>query len=264
MHQPQACRTWLLTGLLLLVGLALLTVPLAAQAPPEKTFTNSLGMEFVLVPAGTFKMGSPPERGDTDERPVHQVTISKPLYMGKYEVTQGQWQTVMGNNPSLFPGNPQRPVDQVTWDDVQSFVKKLNTLEGVQLYRLPTEAEWEHAARAGSPSIYSYGNDPKQLGEYAWYRANSERRTHPVGQKKPNAWGLHDMLGNVWEWVQDWEGRYPSGSVTDPKGPESGTYRMRRGCAWNNEANVCRVANRYSVVGFRDDFLGFRVVRTIP
>ena len=262
MHQPQACPTWLLTGLLLLVGLALTTGPLEAQSTPEKTFTNSLGMEFVLIPPGTFKMGS--ESGDADERPIHQVTISKPFYMGKYEVTQSQWQTIMGNNPSLFPSDPKRPVDQVTWDDAQAFIRKLNAMEGAQLYRLPTEAEWEHAARAGSPSIYSFGNDPKQLGEYAWYRANSERRTHPVGQKQPNAWGLHDMLGNVWEWVQDWEGKYPSGPVTDPKGPESGTYRMRRGCGWNNEANVCRVANRYSVVGFRDDFLGFRVVRTIP
>jgi len=262
MYQPQACPTWFLTGLLFLVGLALMTGPLAAQSTPEKTFTNSIGMEFVRIPPGTFKMGS--ERGDPDERPLHQVTISTSFYMGKYEVTQGQWQTVMGTNPSLFPDDPKRPVDQVTWDDAQTFIRKLNALEGVSLYRLPTEAEWEHAARAGSPSIYSYGNDPKYLGEYAWYRANAARHTHPVGQKKPNAWGLHDMLGNVWEWVQDWEGKYPSGPVTDPPGPASGTYRMRRGCAWNNEANVCRVANRYSVVGFRDDFLGFRVVRTIP
>ena len=261
MHQPQACPTWLLTGVLLLVGLVLTTGTLVAQSTPEKTFTNSIGMEFVLIPPGPFKMGS--DRGDPDERPVHDVTISKQFYMGKYEVTQGQWQAVMGTNPSLFPGD-KRPVDQVSWDDAQAFIRKLNAMEGVQLYRLPTEAEWEYAARAGSPTIYSFGNDPKQLGEYAWYRGNAEHRTHPVGQKKPNAWGLHDMLGNVWEWVQDWEGKYPSGPVTDPKGPASGTYRMRRGCGWNNEANVCRVANRYSVVGYRDDFLGFRVVRMLP
>ena len=261
MHQPQACPTWLLTGLLLLVGLVLTTGTLPAQSTPDKTFTNSIGMEFVLISPGTFKMGS--ATGDPDERPVHDVTISKQFYMGKYEVTQSQWQAVMGTNPSLFPGE-KRPVDQVSWDDAQAFVRKLNTMEGAQLYRLPTEAEWEYAARAGSPTIYSFGNDPKQLGEYAWYRGNAEHRTHPVGQKKPNAWGLHDMLGNVWEWVQDWEGKYPSGPVTDPKGPESGTYRMRRGCGWNNEANVCRVANRYSVVGYRDDFLGFRVVRMLP
>ena len=219
-------------------------------------------MEFVLIPAGTFKMGS--DSGDPDERPVRQVTMSKPFYMGKYEVTQGQWQAVMGNNPSLFQGDPKGPVDQVSWDDAQVFISKLNAMEGGQRYRLPTEAEWEYAARAGSTTAYSFGNDPKQLGDYAWYRGNSERRTHPVGQKRPNAWGLHDMLGNVWEWVQDWEGRYAAGSVTDPPGSASGTYRMRRGCGWNNEANVCRVSNRYSVVGFRDDFLGFRVVRSIP
>src|SRR5215470_11663645 len=262
MHQPQACPTWLLTSWLLLVGLALTTSPLAAQSTPEKTFTNSIGMEFVLIPPGTFKMGS--DRGDPDERPVHDVTISKQFYMGKYEVTQGQWQAVMGTNPSLFPDNPKRPVDQVAWDDAQAFIRKLNAMEGVQLYRLPTEAEWEYAARAGSPRIYGFGNDPKQLGDYAWYRANAEHRTHPVGQKKPNAWGLHDMLGNVWEWVQDWEGKYASEAVTDPKGANSGTYHMRRGCAWNNEANVCRVANRYSVIGYRDDFIGLRVVRMHP
>lgn len=262
MRQPQACPTWLLTGLLILVGLALTTGTLEAQSTPEKTFTNSTNMEFVLIPAGTFKMGS--DTGDSDERPVHQVTISKAFYMGKYEVTQGQWQAVMGTNPSAFPGDPNRPVDQVSWDEAQAFIRKLNAMEGVKLYRLPTEAEWEYAARAGSTTIYSFGNDPKSLGDYAWYRGNAERHSHPVGQKKPNAWGLHDTLGNVWEWVQDWDGKYPAKPVTDPQGPESGTYRMRRGCAWNNEANVCRVANRYSVVGYRDDFLGFRVVRIIP
>ncbi len=262
MHQPQACPTWLLTGVPLLVGLALTIGTLAAQSAPEKTFTNSIHMEFVLVPAGTFKMGS--ATGDADERPVHQVTISKAFYLGKYEVTQGQWQAVMGTNPSAFPGDPNRPVDQVSWNEAQVFINKLNAMEGVKLYRLPTEAEWEYAARAGSTTIYSFGNDPKQLGDYTWYRGNAEHHSHPVGQKQPNAWGLYDMLGNVWEWVQDWEGKYPAGPVTDPKGAESGTYHMRRGCAWNNEANVCRVANRYSVVGYRDDFIGLRVVRILP
>jgi formylglycine-generating enzyme required for sulfatase activity len=262
MHQPQACPMWLLTGVLLLSGLALVTATLEAQSTPEKTLTNSIGMEFVLIPAGTFKMGS--DTGDQDERPVHQVTISKAFYMGKYEVTQGQWQAVMGSNPSASPGDAKRPVDQVSWNEAQTFISKLNAMDGVQLYRLPTEAEWEYAARAGSTTIYSFGNDPKQLGEYAWYRGNSGRHTNPVGQKRPNAWGLYDMLGNVWEWVQDWDGKYPAGPVTDPQGPATGTYRMRRGCGWNNEANVCRVANRYSVIGYRDDFLGFRVVRMIP
>src|SRR5215470_8127223 len=215
MHQPQAYSMWLLTGVLLLSGLALVTGTLEAQSAPEKTLTNRIGMEFVLIPAGTFKMGS--NTGDPDERPVHQVTISKAFYMGKYEVTQDQWQAVMGTNPSALPGDANRPVEQVAWNEAQAFISKLNAMEGGQLYRLPTEAEWEYAARAGSPSVYSFGNDPKQLGEYAWYRGNAEHRTHPVGQKKPNAWGLHDMLGNVWEWVQDWEGKYASEAVTDPK-----------------------------------------------
>lgn len=262
MHQSQAGPRWLLTAWLLLAGFALTQSTLHAQATPATTFTNSIGMEFVLIPAGTFKMGS--ESGDPDERPVHHVTLSRAFYLGKYEVTQGQWQAVMGTNPSLFQGDPMRPVDQVSWDDAQAFISKLNAMEGVQLYRLPTEAEWEYAARAGTTTVYSFGNDPRQLGNYAWYRANSERRTHPVGQKWPNAWGLYDMLGNVWEWVQDWEGRYQAGAVTDPQGPASGTYRMRRGCGWNSEPNVCRVANRYSVVGYRDDFIGFRVVRRLP
>ena len=262
MHQHQACPRWFFTGVLLLVGFFCTASTLAAQSTPEKTLTNSMGMEFVLIPSGTFKMGS--DTGDADERPVHQVTISKAFYMGKYEVTQGQWQAMMGTNPSASPGDANRPVDQVSWNDVQTFLSKLNAMEGGQRYRLPTEAEWEYAARAGSPTIFGFGNDPKQLGEYAWYRGNAERHPHPVGQKRPNAWGLYDMLGNVWEWVQDWDGKYAAGPVTDPKGADTGTYRMRRGCGWNNEANVCRLANRYSVVGYRDDFLGFRVVRVIP
>ncbi len=257
MRQPQAWFLWLL--LILCVGSVERG---AAQSTPDKTLTNSVHMEFVLIPAGTFKMGA--DMGEPDERPLHQVTISKAFYLGKYEVTQGQWQAVMGNNPSSTTGDPNFPVDQVSWDDVQAFTRKLNALEGITAYRLPTEAEWEYAARAGTSTIFSFGNDPKNLGDYAWYRANSEHRSHPVGQKKPNAWGLHDMLGNVWEWVQDWNGKYPAGPVTDPTGETTGTYHMRRGCAWNNEPNVCRVANRYSVVGFRDDFLGFRLVRTLP
>ena len=262
MPQPSPVSRWLVTSLLVLTAVCLSPRWSMAQSTPAPTFTNSLGMEFVLVPAGQFKMGA--ENGEIDERPVHQVTISKAFYLGKYEVTQAQWQAVMGKNPSLFTGDSNRPVDQVTWEDTQAFLAKLNAMEGGTRYRLPSEAEWEYAARAGSTSVFPFGNDPKQLGEYAWHRANAEHRTHPVGQKKPNTWGLHDMLGNVWEWVQDWEGKYSANPVTDPKGPEAGTYRMRRGCAWNNEPNVCRTANRYSVVGYRDDFLGFRVVYMLP
>ncbi|MGE3536009.1 MAG: formylglycine-generating enzyme family protein [Candidatus Tectimicrobiota bacterium] len=261
MPQPSARAPRLMMSLLWFTAVCLLPHWSGAQAPPDKTFTDSLGIEFILVPAGTFKMGA--ENGDSDERPVHQVTISKAFYLGKYEVTQAQWQAVMGKNPSLFTGEANRPVDQITWEDTQAFLARLNAMEGRNLYRLPTEAEWEYAARAGSSTIFPFGNDAKQLGDYAWYRGNSEHKTHPVGQKKPNAWGFYDMIGNVWEWVRDWEGKYQAAPVTDPQGPESGTYRMRRGCAWNNEPNVCRTANRYSVVGYRDDFLGFRVVRML-
>lgn len=256
--QRRQGSTWLV-----LLGIMLLwSHGSVAQTSPAATMTNSIGMELVLIPAGSFQMGA--EKGEADERPVRQVTISRPFYMGKYEVTQAQWQALMGNNPSLFQGDPQRPVEQVSWDDAQAFLKALTTKEGGARYRLPTEAEWEYAARAGSTAAYSFGDDATQLGKYAWYKDNAGDQTHPVGKMQPNAWGLYDMHGNVWEWVQDWYGPYSAGAVKDPQGPDVGTHRMRRGCAWNNAASICRTANRYSVVGFRDDFLGFRVVREVP
>ena len=237
-------------------------VPAQAETTSKTPLINSIGMEFVHIPSGKFHMGS--TTGDPDEQPVHEVTISKPFYIGKYEVTQAQWEAVMGNNPSLFQGDPNRPVEQVWWTDVQEFIEKLNAKEGHRHYRLPTEAEWEYAARAGSTTAFSFGDDPSELGKYAWYKDNSEGQTHPVGQLRPNAWGLHDVHGNVWEWVQDWYQRYTPEAVTDPQGPQSGTHRSRRGCGWNNFMPYCRTANRYSVIGYRDDFLGFRLVRTIP
>jgi formylglycine-generating enzyme required for sulfatase activity len=168
-------------------------------------------MEFVLIQAWTFQMGS--NNGEPNEKPVHMVRISRPFYLGKYEVTQAQWEAVMGNNPSQFKGDPNSPVENVSWDDVQEFIKRLkrlNTRESGVKYRLPREAEWEYAAQAGTTTAYSFGNDPSQLGEYAWYGENANGETHPVGQKKPNPWGLYDMHGNVWEWVQDWYGVGPT------------------------------------------------------
>jgi len=235
--------------------------PIPAQAADQKTFTNSIGMEFVLIPAGEFDMGSPStEEGRYgDEGPVHRVKLANTFYMGRYEVTQKQWREVMGNNPSSFKGD-NLPVEEVSWNDVQQFIKKLNEKEGTNKYRLPSEAEWEYAARAGTTTRYSFGDDESKLGDYAWYRANSGSKTHEVGQKKPNPWGLYDMHGNVWEWVQDkWHSNY-NGAPTDGSAWEGdGSVRVFRGGSWYGSARGCRSAirrgfdpaDRYSDLGFR-------------
>jgi formylglycine-generating enzyme required for sulfatase activity len=225
--------------------------------------SNSLGMEFVLIPAGEFLMGSPDgdEEARGNEKPQHRVTISRPFYLGKYEVTQAQWETVMGSNPSKFKGQ-RNPVEQVSWKDVQKFIKKLNQKEGGNKYRLPTEAEWEYAARAGTTSTYSFGDDVAALGRYAWYHLNSGRVTHPVGQKEANGWGLYDMHGNVFEWVRDWYGEkyYSSSPATDPRGPSSGSYMVYRGGSEANNARNCRSAQRISrPPGFQNINVGFRL-----
>jgi formylglycine-generating enzyme required for sulfatase activity len=220
-------------------------------------------MQFALIPAGEFQMGS--ANGSDDERPVHTVRISKPFYLGSHEVTQGQWETVMGNNPSRFKGDANRPVETVSWEEVQKFIDKLNTREGGTKYRLPTEAEWEYAARAGWTTAYSFGDDSSQLGKYAWFGDNAGNTTHPVGTLQPNAWGLYDMHGNVWEWVQDGYDKYVAGPVTDPQGPAAGSYRVIRGGSWLYVARNCRSAYRYhNAPGFRNDSLGFRLLRTDP
>lgn len=215
--------------------------PLPALPP---TFRNSIGMDFVLIPAGEFQMGS--DDGSADEKPVHLVRITKPFYLGKYQVTQGQWQAVMGNNPSRFKDDPNRPVEQVSWEDTQEFLRRLSKKAGGKPYRLPTEAEWEYAARAGSTGAYCFGNDVSQLERYAWHSANAEGTTHPVGQLKANAWGLYDMHGNVWEWVSDrYDGAYYQQSPTDdPQGPEQGSARSLRGGSWYNHSRRARVHPR--------------------
>jgi formylglycine-generating enzyme required for sulfatase activity/tetratricopeptide (TPR) repeat protein len=210
-------------------------------------------IEFCPIQAGTFKMGE----GNNS----HKVTISKDFYLGKYLVTQSQWEAVMGNNPSNFKGT-DRPVENVSWDDCQQFIEKLNSKTGDNVYRLPTEAEWEYACRAGTNTVYFFGDSESLLGEYSWYGTNSGNETHPVGQKKPNAWGLFDIHGNVWEWCLDWYGDYPSGPVTDPKGPSSGSYRVNRGGSWDFDARRCQSADRgYSSPDFRYNGIGFRLVR---
>ena len=157
------------------------------------------------------------------KNPLHTVRISRPFYLGKHEVTQAQWEAVMERNPSRFKGDATLPVENVSWPDVQEFIRRLNARErGTAVYRLPTEAQWEYAARAGSITSFSFGKSLRQLRRYAWYKANAGGTTHPVGQLQPNAWGLYDMHGNVREWVQDWIGDYASGTAVDPEGPASG------------------------------------------
>jgi len=197
------------------------------QQTPPRTFTNSIGMEFVWIDPVTFRMGS--DDKDADEKPAHMVTLSKGFYLQTTEVTQRQWEAVMGTNPSHFKG-PDRPVESVSWEDAQEFLKKLNVKEKDSRYRLPSEAEWECACRAG-------GQEPDEaanLDEVAWWGKNSNGATHPVGQKKPNAWGLFDMRGNVWEWVEDWydSGAYANSRRLDPAGPGSGGSRVVRGGSW--------------------------------
>jgi formylglycine-generating enzyme required for sulfatase activity len=231
----------------------------------ELTHTNSIGMEFVLISPGTFMMGD--NSGRADETPAHQVRISKPFYLGKYEVTQEQWVAVMGNNPASFKGRTN-PVDSVSWNEVQEFIKRLNAKEGTTRYRLPTEMEWEYAARGGTDTRYFFMKNPKtweeaerHLDAYAWVFKNSGDTTHPVGQKKPNPFGLYDVYGNVWEWVQDWMGKLPTDrEITDYRGPSSGSVRVLRGGSWLSNAEYCRSSNRLIIrPDFRFDDYGFRL-----
>ncbi len=211
---------------------------------------------FVSIPAGEFWMGA--ENGYPDEKPVHRVTLSLGFDIMKYEVTQGQWEAVMGSNPAHFKDCGSRcPVETVSYLDVQAFLSKLNAQKDGWQYRLPTEAEWEYAARAGTKGDYA-----GDLDAMAWYKANSGEKTHPVGQKQPNAWGLYDMHGNVWEWVQDWYGDYSPEAVTDPTGPASGSTRVVRGGGWFGLDWRCRSAKRdWLDINRRYNLHGFRLVR---
>ncbi|MDR1165543.1 MAG: formylglycine-generating enzyme family protein [Deltaproteobacteria bacterium] len=236
----------------------------AAPAAADEV-TNSIGMKFTLISSGSFTMGADLnfESGDKDETPQHRVTISRPFYMGVYEVTQSEWMSVMGGtNPSNFKGRTL-PVEQVSWDDARSFVRKLNQKEGTDKYRLPTEAEWEYAARAGTTTAYFFGDDEGSLGTYAWFSGNSGDKTHPVGGKSPNPWRLYDIYGNVWEWVQDFYGGYSGSAATDPKGPSGGSARVIRGCGWDFTAVYCRSAFRnWDSPEYRFHNLGLRVAFT--
>jgi formylglycine-generating enzyme required for sulfatase activity len=230
------------------------TFGVGAEAADKAFISPAIRAQFVLIPAGTFMMG------DTIR---HQVVIGKPFYMQTTEVTQGQWRKIMGNNPSSFKDcGDDCPVENVSWGDAQAFIRRLNQIEGDNKYRLPTEAEWEFACRSGSSMTYSFGDNENDLGDYAWYDKNSNRKTHPVMQKKPNVWGLYDAYGNVSEWCQDWYDDFPPGTVTDPKGPSSGQHKVLRGGSWLGSTSVLRSGFRgeeYPVVPSND--IGFRLVR---
>ena len=229
----------------------------------EITTVKNLDMSFVTIPAGTFMRGD--ANGENNETP-HQVTLTKCFELGVYEVTQEQYEQVMDSNPSHYKG-AQNPVENMRWDDAVEFCRKLSELPAEQsagyVHRLPTEAEWEYACRAGTDTAYSFGDSESELGEHAWYGRKSGDTTHPVGRKKPNGLGLYDMHGNVFEWCQDWYGNYPKGSVTDPTGPSSGSNRVLRGGGWFNAADDCRSANRIRLdPSSRSGILGFRVARS--
>ncbi|MFP4259728.1 MAG: formylglycine-generating enzyme family protein [Opitutales bacterium] len=233
--------------------LTALTASCATGAPKQKSVALPSGpnLHFTAIPAGSFRMGSPEdERGrQADEGPVREVHIRKAFYMGIYEVTQSQWEAVMGENPSVFqtfPDSGEHPVDRVSWHDAQAFIDKLNAL-GLGRFRLPTEAEWEYACRAGTETRYHWGTDASdwQVHDYAWAFPLAEGRSHPVGQNKPNAWGLYDMSGNVWEWCEDWRSdRYDPADTLNPKGAAEGTKKVYRGGSWFNKPATLRSANR--------------------
>jgi formylglycine-generating enzyme required for sulfatase activity len=228
-------------------------------------------MKLVLIPKGTFMMGSPEsEQGRNENETQHEVTISKDYYLGVYEVTQAQYEKVMGKNPSHFQGaivgneNADLPVENVSWDDAVEFCKKLSDLPEEKKtgreYRLPTEAQWEYACRAGSKTAYSFDDEEGLLPEYGWFKRNSSNRTHTVGLLEPNAWGLFDLHGNVWEWCSDRHGEYLKGAVSDPTGPCEGSNRVIRSGGWYGEAALCRSAlRRGHVPSIRLNSIGLRV-----
>jgi formylglycine-generating enzyme required for sulfatase activity len=234
--------------LLALLVLSLATLaPIPAAAPgTDRIDLGTSPLAIVRIPAGSFTMGtdkvvSGPQGWTNDvERPPHKVTISREFWMGEFPVTQAQWREVMGDNPSaLKDAGPDAPVEQVSWNDTQSFLAKLNVSQGRWTVRLPTEAEWEYAARAGTTGE-TYG----PLDDVAWYRSNGSSTTHPVGKKLPNAFGLYDMLGNVWQWCQDWFGPYTSAPAVDPQGEAKGEKRVMRGGCYYCDAIHCRAARR--------------------
>jgi formylglycine-generating enzyme required for sulfatase activity len=256
-----------------------------AVAQQPKAITNSIGMKLVLILPGSFTMGSPiNENGRQDWESQHLVTISNWFYLGAYEVTQDEYERITGKRPSAYRSTQlsfgqvgerfkgaSYPVNQISWEDAITFCKKLSDLPEEKTagreYRLPTEAEWEYACRAGSKTAYSFGDSVEAIGEYAWFSDDLEG-ARPVGQKKPNKWGLYDMHGNVFEFCQDWFGDadYPSGAAIDPQGPGDGATRISRGGCWKCNAADCRSARRVSTNADKpiNEYYGFRVAVSLP
>jgi len=252
-----------------------LRAAITATGLPWRVKDTATQIEMVLIPPGTFDMGCSASQQYgcfSSENPVHQVTLTNAFYLGRYEVTQAQWQARMGSNPSWFPGPspevplaqvPQRPVDNVSWDTIQPFLSQTGM-------RLPTEAEWEYAYRAGTTTAFhgytgqlSGTNDDSLLGNIAWFGQQGGSQTRVVGGKLGNGFGLHDMSGNVWEWVNDWYDYYLPSAQTNPQGPSSGSYRVLRGGGWYGSSNGCRASGRISInPAFSGSDIGFRVART--
>jgi formylglycine-generating enzyme required for sulfatase activity len=253
---------------------------------PASVLTSSIGAKLVLIPAGEFVMGASAGDGNADswELPQHSVRIHEPFYIGTTEVTQGQFRAVTGRSPSRFHGSDDHPVEQVSWHDAVAFCNALSAKEGLSPfytlagrnagvpdrhspgYRLPTEAEWEYACSAGSTERFYFGSASALLDRFAWYKANSLGRSHPVGQKGPNNFGLYDMLGNVWEWCGDRfsESYYRVSPAADPTGPAAGRRCVYRGGSWNHEPRHCRSTTRHSEPPeVRDSRLGFRLARSV-
>lgn len=245
-------------------------MPASAAVPGEMTafvsqFAKRSGIQLVAIPPGTFVMGSAMGESDrgTDEGPQTVVTLTEDFFLGATDVTQGQYETLMGANPSDFKSAGRNtPVEQVTWDEAMEFCRKLTERERAAgrlpagwAFTLPTEAQWEYACRAGTTGAYA-GDTPAMC----WYDRNSGGTTHPVGTKQPNAWGLYDMSGNVYQWCADWYAkRYPGGAVTDPTGPADGSFHVLRGGGWYYDRSYCRSAYRDFDPGYRANFIGFRV-----
>jgi formylglycine-generating enzyme required for sulfatase activity len=220
---------------------------------PPKAFTNSIGMKFAWIPAGNFVMGSPKQEAERSyDETQHKVTLTKGFYMGVHLVTQEQWLDVTGNNPSKFKGEKNLPVERVSWNDCQEFIKKLREKDK-KPYRLPSEAEWEYACRAGTKTPFHFGDtistdQVNYIGNFVYGDGKKgvyREKTMPIGSFPANAFGLHDMHGNLWEWCQDWYGDYPANDVVDPHGPENGEHRVVRGGSWGSVPQFCRSAYRY-------------------